>query len=201
MHGGDRFKDGGQKSLEVICLQASVHQVHPLQSFDASGKRFCNIFGIEDQISAPRASQQKKVQRKSAELIKQTAAKMFSKEGRAPAQEGWIGLLKRHRREAELLQTVSLYRFSKTSQQLVDLGWCQFRAGEEKELNLLVLLFTFSHLCNTIVWRHPAAEARAAGETLERFTLRMMMVMMRRRGMRKVKNRSREDIIVKANLV
>ena len=28
-----------------------------------------------------------------------------------------------------------------------------------------------------------------------------MMVMMRRRGMRKVKNRSREDIIVKANLV
>ena len=132
---------------------------------------------------------------------------MFSKEGRAPAQEGWIGLLKRHRREAELLQTVSLYRFSKTSQELVDLGWCQFRAGEEKELNLLVLLFTFSHLCNTIVWRHPAAEARAAGETLERFTLRMMMVMMRmmlmmmRRGMRKVKKRSREDIIGKANLV
>lgn len=128
---------------------------------------------------------------------------MFSKEGRAPAQEGWIGLLKRHRREAELLQTVSLNRFSKTSQQLVDLGWCQFRAGEEKELNLLVLLFTFSHLCKTIVWRHAAAEARAAGETLERFTLRMMrmMVMMRRRGMRKVKNRSREDIIVKANLV
>ena len=80
MHGGDRFKDGGQKSLEVICLQASVHQVHPLQSFDASGKIFCNIFGIEDQISAPRASQQKKVQRKSAELIKQTAANMFSNE-------------------------------------------------------------------------------------------------------------------------
>ena len=132
---------------------------------------------------------------------------MKMKEARAPAQEGWIGLLKRHRREAELLQTVSLYRFSKTSQQLVDLGWCQFRAGEEKELNL-VLLFTFSHLCKTIVWRHAAAEARAAGETLERFTLRMMMVMMRmmvmmmRRGMRKMKNSSsREDIIGKANLV
>ena len=129
---------------------------------------------------------------------------MKMKEGRAPAQEGWIGLLKRHRREAELLQTVSLYRFSKTSQQLVDLGWCQFRAGEKQELNLL-LLFTFSHLCNTIVWRHDAAEARAAGETLERFTLRMMMrmmVMMMRRGMRKMKNSSsREDIIGKANLV
>ena len=126
------------------------------------------------------------------------------KEGRAPAQEGWIGLLKRHRGEAELLQTVSLHRFSKTSQQLVDLGWCQFRAGEEQELNL-ALLFTFSHLCKTIVWRHAAAEARAAGETLERFTLRIMMrmmVMMMRRGMRKVKNRrSREDIIGKANLV
>ena len=55
------------------------------------------------------------------------------------------------------------------------------------------------------MWRHAAAEARAAGETLERFTLRMMrvmMVMMMRRGMRKVKNRSsREDIIGKANLV
>ena len=150
----------------------------------------------------PGPHNRKKLQRKSAELIKQTAAKMFSKEGRAPAQEGWIGLLKRHRREAELLQTVSLYRFSKTSQQLVDLGWCQFRAGEKQELNLL-LLFTFSHLCKTIVWRHAAAEARAAGETLERFTLRMMrmMVMRRRRGMRKMKNRSREDIIVKANLV
>ena len=59
------------------------------------------------------------------------------------------------------------------------------------------------------MWRHAAAEARAAGETLERFTLRMMMRMIRmmrmmvmRRGMRKVKNRrSREDIIGKANLV
>ena len=69
----------------------------------------------------------------------------------------------------------------------------------------MALLFTFPHLCKTIVWRHAAAEARAAGETLERFTLRMMMrmmVMMMRRGMRKMKNRSsREDIIGKANLV